>query len=516
VGWAQSGTFTFLTGTANYESGKADGAAVKRYELWAGGVEEKERLPGWESSSGPLAMADIDGDGDLDLFVGGRVIPGRYPQAASSRLYRHAGEKFQLDQETSSLFGQVGLVSGAVWSDLDGDGFPELILACEWGPVKIFHNDHGKLTPWDPNVESRWESGKVGKWESEIGSPAHFPTCPLSHLTGWWNGVAAADLDGDGRLDLIIGNWGLNSPYQATATQPVRLYYGDLSGRGVLDLVEAYFAPELKAIVPRRSLSALSQAMPRLAEEFPTHATFSTATTFDMFQRLQVRPKEVQAAALASMVLFNRGDHFDAVPLPVEAQWAPVFAITVADFDGDGQQDVFLSQNFFALRPELSRLDAGRGLLLRGTGGGQLEPVPGQVSGIMLYGEQRGAAAGDFNEDGRMDLVVTQNGAATRLFQNTSGAPGLRVRLLGPPGNPQGIGATVRLHFQKDAGPTYEVHAGSGYWSQDSAVLVIGVPASPSRNSVRWPGGKTVLAELPADSREIAVDQQGLVLKVGR
>jgi hypothetical protein len=273
-----------------------------------------------------------------------------------------------------------------------------------------------------------------------------------------------------------------------------------------VDLVEAYFAPELNAVVPRRSLSALSQAIPRLAEEFPTHAAFSTATISDMLQRLQVRPKEVQAATLASMVLFNRGDHFDAVPLPAEAQWAPVFAITVADFDGDGRQDVFLSQNFFALRPELPRLDAGRGLLLRGTGGGKLEPMSGQASGIMVYGEQRGAAAGDFNEDGRMDLVVTQNGAATRLFQNTGGTPGLRVRLLGPHGNPQGIGAAVRLHFPKGDGPTIEVHAGSGYWSQDSAIPVPGAPESPVRISVRWPGGKVSQAELPGKSREITVD----------
>ena len=129
----------------------------------------------------------------------------------------------------------------------------------------------------------------------------------------------------------------------------------------------------------------------------------------------------------------------------------------------------------------------------------------------MVYGEQRGAAAGDFDEDGRVDLVVSQNGAATRLFRNVGGAPGLRVRLLGPSGNPQGIGATVRLHFDKGIGAAREIHAGSGYWSQDSAVAVLSIPEPPRHISVLWPGGKTVKAAVPALAREIAVDYDGSV-----
>ena len=200
--------------------------------------------------------------------------------------------------------------------------------------------------------------------------------------------------------------------------------------------------------------------------------------------------------------------------MPPEAQFAPAFAVVVADYDGDGNEDVFLSQNFFDVEPETSRSDAGRGLWLKGDGQGGLRAVPGPESGVMIYGEQRGAAVADFNGDGRVDLVVTQNAAETRLFKNVRGQPGLRVRLKGPPGNPWGFGAQLRLKQDDRLGPVREVHGGGGYWSQDSPVQVLGGTKFPTQVWVRWPGGKSSIADVPAGAAEIEVGIDGLVTRM--
>jgi len=326
-----------------------------------------------------------------------------------------------------------------------------------------------------------------------------------------WNGVTVGDLDEDGRLDIIATNWGLNSKYHADAQHPLRLYYADFDGNGTLDLVESYFDAAMGKYVPYRGLDAMVAAMPFLKERFPTYKAYGAAGVEDLFGPKLAGTPFVTATTLESMAFMNRGDHFEAVPLPIEAQFAPGFGVNVADFDGDGHDDVFIAQNFFATQIDTPRLDGGRGLWMKGDGTGKLASVSGQQSGIKVYGDARGAALADFDRDGRVDLVVTENGAATRLFKNVGARPGLRVRLAGAAGNPEGIGATVRLIFGNRQGPAREIHAGSGYWSQDSAVQVFGTPEAPTQVWVRWPGGKQTTANIPANAKEIRVSADGSV-----
>ena len=489
--WASGGgKISLLAGQSNYRDAATDVAPlveIKRDAAAPGGasVTSLKSIPASTSMAGPIAVADVDGDGDLDVFVGGRLIPGRYPEPARSQFFRNDSGALNLDAANTVALADAGLVSGAVFSDLDGDGVPELILACEWGPIRIYQNERGKF---------RETTTALG----------------LDKNTGWWSSVTTGDFDGDGRLDIVAGNWGVNSSWHDPSAQPIALFHGDFDGNGNVDLLETE-TDESGRLVPRRDLNWLGAGWPALRTRFATHAAWSLADVPAALGESRTAARQLSVNTLASVLLLNRSGRFETRRLPAEAQWAPVFGVSVADFDGDGREDLFLAQNFFDMRVEEPRLDAGRGLFLRGDGRGDFTAMSAQTSGVLIHGQQRGSAVGDFDEDGRPDLVVMQAGAETKLLHNERARPGLRLRLKGPSGNPSGIGATVGLKFGSRKGPGREIHGGSGYWSQDSAVVVLATPENPGSVEVRWPGGKVTSGNVPAAAREISVSMDGTV-----
>ncbi len=437
-------------------------------------------VPSHESAVGPLALGDYDGDGSLDLFVGGRALPLRYPEPASSGLFRNVAGRFVLDTANSALLNGIGMVSAALFADVDGDGWDDLLLAREWGSIVLFLNRQG-----------------------------HFVRAPdswgFSRLTSRWNGLAAGDLDGDGRLDLIATSWGENLAANADSARPLLLYYGPFGAVGEEEMLLAREDPRLGGPGPLNRWERVRKAVPALAERITSFAAYADAGVDKLLGPFRGQVHRLEAASLASVAFLNRGDHFEAVPLPPEAQLAPAFYAGVADFDGDGNEDVFLAQNFSYTTVGVQRYDSGRGLLLLGDGKGGLAPVPGARSGLAIYGDQRGAAYADFDGDGRLDLAVSQNGAATRLFRNQGAKPGVRVRLQGAAGNPDGVGAQLRVVYGNRMGPVREIAAGSGYWSQNGAVQVFGLAATPTAIWVRWPGGQVTTTPVPPGAREITV-----------
>jgi len=250
-----------------------------------------------------------------------------------------------------------------------------------------------------------------------------------------------------------------------------------------------------------------------VAARLPDHHRYGSASVTEVLGDSAAAAQVLEADTFDSMVFLNRGDSFEPHALPVEAQFAPGFGLSVGDFDGDGNEDVFLAQNFFGVDLETSRQDAGTGVVLLGDGRAGFRALPPREAGITIPGEQRGAAVADFDADGRLDLVVGQHAGPTRLFRNIRGSAGVRVRLKGPAGNPTGVGAVVRLRFGERYGPAREVHAGSGFWSQDSASLVLAALAAPTAVWVRWAGGREAEWPWPGGARRLEIAAEGVYPK---
>ena len=447
----------------------------------------RQKLAAKAASAGHMAMADVDGDGDLDLFVAARALPGRYPQPTASWLYLNDGGEWRESTAWSSTLQNTGMVAGAVFADIDSDFAPDLLLACDWGSPKILINDGGRF------VDRTEEFG-------------------LAKFTGFWRGIDAGDFNGDGRIDFVAANRGLNAGYEASEEEPFVAFYGDFDEDGRGEIIET--VRENGKLHPRRNFSTLNSAMPWLTEHLRSYDQYARLTVDGLSGPARLaNAARAEITTLQSMV-FLRGDGgFEARPLPPEAQLTAAFSPVVADFDNDGAEDIVLSQNEFAVHGEESRQDAGFGLLLAGRGDGSFEGTGIGESGLTVFGEGRGAAAADFNHDGRTDLVICQNGSKPKLFLNQSKRRGLRVRLQAGEGNRDGVGATLRLESNGKLGPARVVRLGSGFLSQNATTQILGGSEGATALLVAWPsGGKERFKLTPGQAAITAVGGLGRVV----
>ena len=422
-----------------------------------------DAVPDLRVSSSCVAAADYDRDGDVDLFVGGRLVPGDYPRAPGSALLRNEGGRYvDATDEVAPGCRDLGMVSGACWTDVDDDGFVDLVVAAQWQPVRVLGNQDG---------------ARLVDRTAALG---------LESIRGLWNGVLSTDLDQDGDLDLVVTNLGLNTKYRASANKPMEIFARDFDGDGTVDVVEAKRSGD--RTLPVRGLSCSSQAMPFVREKFPTFDQFAKATLGDIYGEALDECLKLSCNELRHVWFENDGGAYRARPLPRRAQLSTGFGVLAADAPSGGVV-LSLAHNFFSPEPETGRTDGGLGARLTFDGA---TCVAEEILDAR-FGDHRGLLR-FCDGDGRMHVLHLRNDDAPSSAPEEGPRAGLVVRLSGPPGNPTGIGAKVTWTGADGRVRVREVAAGDGYLTQSTPALSF--PARQGSVEVRWPDGRRTRHEL--------------------
>lgn len=373
-----------VSGGYNYDQGATE--LQDRLYINTNGkfLKSDQALPAEALSGSCVRVADIDNDGDLDIFVGSRVVPARYPESPESLLLINNGKGVFTNAPAAmrTPLDSLGMVTDAAWLDVDNDGSKDLIVCGEWMKLHLLYNKNGKLTDL---------------------SDIYFP----DRLSGWWNRLQLADMDGDGDTDLVAGNWGLNSPIKVNSTEPATMYYNDFDNNGSVDPLICYFIQGKS--YPMASRDEMTDQIVSLRQKFPTYDSYANATIENILSSEQLKSaKKLSANHFETTYFENNKGIFEAKKLPLQVNFFPVFAISTGDFDHDGNQDILLAGNTDHARIKIGKVDAGYGTLLKGDGKGHFEYVPQLKSGLSVRGCTRDIIKLNGKNGDRVIFAVTE------------------------------------------------------------------------------------------------------------
>lgn len=397
-------------------------------------TRQNDALPKMLTSSACAVAGDYDQDGDLDLFIGSRLVAAKYPQSPVSYLLENNQGKFKvITQEAAPELSKIGMVSSALWTDYDNDEDLDLMVVGEWMPISVFENNQGKLA---------------------LKSPA----LGLEKSSGWWNSITGGDFDNDGDIDYVLGNLGTNSKNKASTEYPFHIYAGDYDESGTMDIILSYYNDGIQ--FPVRGKQCSTDQIPALEAKIPTYEQFGSLELEGIYSKDWLNKSlHLEAQIFTSIYLQNNGSQgFSIHHLPVLAQIAPNYGLLAEDFNLDGNLDILLVGNQYPVEVETGRYDAHKGLLLLGGGDGTFEPLSPLESGLAIQGDAKSLSMIALGEDLQPAVLLSQNNGATKIFTWTD-KKGLYTR---PESNTSALTRSKRK---------IEFYWGCGYLSQHSHIF---------------------------------------------
>jgi enediyne biosynthesis protein E4 len=402
-------------------------------------------LPNTTASGSCVTACDYDHDGDLDLFIGGRVVPGNYPLNPTSYLLKNEYNKVNREikftdvtKEIAPAMENIGMVTAAIWTDYDNDGWTDLMLVGEFMPITFIKNEKGK----------------------KFQQPLQLP-----NSTGWWNSITAGDFDEDGDIDYVTGNLGFNSRHKASSTQPLCIYAKDFDKNGRIDPVMCYYVQGENYIYPTRD--EMIKQVNAFRGRFETYESFAKATFATSFTKEELQDAfVVKSNCFESSYIENKGNGiFEKRPLPAQAQFAPLFGMLSHDYNGDGYLDILLTGNSYCTEASTGRYDAFTGLLLAGDGKGNFKIIPGMASGFFADGDAKGLAQLTMQNGKSLIVNANNSGTAKTFMLNDSLVKKVAVNKTD----------AYAMLYKKDGGYfKQEFYFGNAYLSNSSRNIAVG------------------------------------------